>query len=326
MILVTGGTGLLGNCVIRELVSRGTEVRALCRQGTSREPFAGLNLEVVQGDLSSSEQLRRHTQGCKAVIHSAAFIHIGWTRLAESRQVNVEGTRHVVEACLANRVRLVHISTVDTFPAASSIEAPISETSSTGVPKVPCNYVVSKREADDVVRCAVREQGLNAVLIHPGLMLGPYDWKPSSGRLMLGVAKAPLAIAPTGGCSLCDPRDVANAIVNAVQFGATGQSYITAGHNMPYRALWQHILAAAGKNNKRVLSPQLVLGTAGLVTDGLVKLLGIREGDINSAAIAMGRLLHYYDSENARQQLGYSVRPWESSLTDAWRWLTSRSR
>jgi len=284
----------------------------------------GLDVEVVEGDLADADLLNRATRGCEAVIHSAAFIHIGWTRLSESRQVNVEGTRHLVEACLSHGLKMVHVSTVDTFPAAASMATPVDELTSAGVSKVPCSYVISKREADEVVRCAVRKHQLRATIIHPGFMLGPFDWKPSSGRLMLGVVKAPLAIAPSGGCSLCDPRDVASAIVKAVDRGREGESYITAGENMTYRELWRRILATAGRK-RNVYSPSLVLSLTGWVTDSVVKILALKEGDINGAAIAMGRLFHYYNSAKAQQELDYQVRPWEASLTDAWRWLCRRA-
>jgi dihydroflavonol-4-reductase len=114
MIFVTGGTGLVGNCVIRELVSRRLPVRALCRPGTSRECFAGLDIEIVEGDLGSAAVLDQAVAGCSAVIHSAALIHIGWKRLDESRQTNVAGTQRVVQACLQHGAKLIYVSTVDT--------------------------------------------------------------------------------------------------------------------------------------------------------------------------------------------------------------------
>lgn len=314
---------MLGNCVIRELLAQGEDVKALCRKSSSRQPFADLDIEVVEGELGQADLLRRAAKGCRAIVHSAALIHLGWTQLAQSRLMNVEGTRHVVEACLANDAKLIHISTVDTFPAAFSIDLPICESSQRGVALPACNYVISKREADEAVRCAVREQQLQATIVHPGFMLGPNDWKPSSGRLMLGVVRAPLAIAPTGGCSLCDSRDVASGIVHAIDRGQIGQSYIMAGLNIPYSELWTRILYTAGKSRK-VISPGFVLRLVGLVTDAVVKTLPIAEGDINSASIKMGQLFHYYDSTKAQRELGYRNRNPEETLIDAWNWLRNR--
>ncbi|MBX3423166.1 MAG: NAD-dependent epimerase/dehydratase family protein [Pirellulaceae bacterium] len=320
VIFVTGATGLLGNSIVRQLLSQGYAVRALCRQETTRRGLEGLDVQIVDGDLRDSQQLARGIKGCQAAIHSAAMIHIGWSRLAQSRQVNVEGTRRIVEACVAQDVKLLHISTVDTLPAAISLEQPIDETATGGVPKVPCNYVVSKREAEDVVRCAISEQGLRACILHPGFMLGPYDWKPSSGRLLLSVAKAPVALATAGGCSLCDARDVAAGIVQAIDRAADGQHYILAGENLTYRDLWARILQIAGRP-RRVYWPYRAMTVAGWMCDALYRCLPLREGDINGASIAMGQLNHYYSSAKAQQELGYNCRPSQQTLEDAWRWL-----
>lgn len=324
MIFVTGGTGLLGNCVIRELVSRGLPVRALCRKGTSRECFEGLDIEIVDGDLADVELLTEATAGCSAVIHSAALIHIGWKRLEEARQTNVGGTRRIVEACKRSKARLIYVSTVDTLPAAVSLQSPIHEESQTGIPKTPCTYVISKREAEQVVRDALVTDQLDAVIIKPGFMLAPYDWKPSSGRMMLKVSQAPLAIAPVGGCSLCDARDVAVGIVNAIDRGRSGQSYILAGENMSYRDLWTRIMQTTGKKT-RVICRKHMLNIASKVMDLTIKLLPIPEGDINGAAIALVQLNHFYDSSKAQRELNYTRRPTEQTLRDAWSWLYERS-
>jgi dihydroflavonol-4-reductase len=248
------------------------------------------------------------------------MIHIGWQKLEESRRVNVEGTGQVVQACLQHQARLIHISTVDTLPAAVSIDQPINESAQAGVPKVPCSYVVSKREAEAVVMQAISQSGLDAVIVHPGFMLGPYDWKPSSGRMFKEVVAAPLAIAPAGGCSLCDARDVAAGIVSAIESGRTGQSYIMAGQNISYIELWQRMLRQAGKRRK-VFSPIRLLNTVGRLVDWALGVLPINEGDINGAAIAMGQLGHFYDSSKAQRELNYVCRSPDETLRDAWQWL-----
>ncbi len=151
--------------------------------------------------------IERAVSGCSAVIHSAAMIHIGWQFVEESRKVNVEGTRHIVHACQQHGAKLVHVSTVDTMFAAKSADRPITESDprpsmvspgdffSQGVAKMACAYVISKTEAEQVVRDATLA-GLQATIVHPGFMLGPYDWKPSSGRMMLEISKPRCCLRP----------------------------------------------------------------------------------------------------------------------------------
>lgn len=325
MIFVTGGTGLLGNCIVRELCQRSTPTRVLCRAETPRTALDNLPVDIVSGDLSQPDFLRTATKDCQAIIHSAALIHIGWNQLSESRRVNVEGTRAIVHACLENRTRLIYVSTVDTLPAAKSIEEPISESSTSGIAKTPCSYVVSKIEAEKIVREAVRDQGLDAVIVHPGFMLGPYDWKPSSGRMMLEVTKAPIVAAPAGGCSVCDARDVAAATVNALREGAAGSNYILAGDNLSYQDFWTEILAVAGRKRK-VYKMGSGIRFVGKALDTAIRWLPIHEGDVNGAAICMGSLNHYYDSSAAEQALNYHRRPRAETLQDAWAWLSQKFR
>jgi dihydroflavonol-4-reductase len=323
MILVTGATGLLGNCITRELLIRNLPVRVLCRTNTPRTAIEDLNVEVIDGDLSQDECIDRAVAGCTAVIHSAAMIHIGWQKLAESREVNLLGTQRIVESCLRHQARLVYVSTVDTLNSAFDAAHPISETSplalepiAKGVGKIPCSYVVSKRESEHVVRLACDERQLDAVILHPGFMLGPYDWKPSSGRMMLAIRRAPIPVAPQGGCSVCDSRDVASAIVNAIDRGQAGESYILAGENITYAAM---------NIKRKVIIGGPVVVLVGKLIDAANRWIRLTEGDVNGAAIGMGNLFHYYNSTKAETELNYHRRPLNQTLTDAWQWLSSHN-
>ncbi|RMF43332.1 MAG: NAD-dependent epimerase/dehydratase family protein, partial [Planctomycetota bacterium] len=215
------------------------------------------------------------------------MIHIGWHRMEQSRAVNVDGTRRLASACVQLGIRLVHVSTVDTLPAARSAAHPVDEQGCDGVQKVPCAYVVTKREAEQVVRELVAAGDLDAVIVHPGFMLGPYDWKPSSGRMLLEVSRLPVVAAPRGGCSVCDARDVAAGIANAIDMGEPGESYILAGENISYQDLWKHILRVAGKR-PRVFRLGPGVHWFGRIVDVANRLLPLQERDVNGAMIAMG--------------------------------------
>lgn len=321
MILVTGATGLLGNSVVRELLSRGEQVRVLARasrDGSARKELAGLDVETITGDLDDRDQVMQAAQGCRAVVHSAAMVHIGYQRLEEARQANVVGSETMARACQQVGARLVYISTVDTLPAACAPDQPLRE-SDKGLAKVECTYVISKREAEAKV-AEVCRSGLDAVFIHPGFMLAPYDWKPSSGALFLAVYNAPFVVAPRGTASVCDARDVAAAIANSIERAASGQHYILAGENLAYPELCQRILSVMGKQ-KRVFRMGPVIPAVASIVDAWYRIGLTQEGLFNGAAIAMGCLHHAYDSTRAEQELNYHRRPLEETLQDAWQWL-----
>ena len=320
---MTGGTGLLGNCIVRELCERKLPVRVLCRQAEIPESLAGLPVEIVKGDLDASN-LSESVIGCDVVIHSAAYIHIGWQKLEQSRQINVEGTQRIIDACSKANAKLLHISTVDTLPAARRIDAPITELGKCsdgqeGVPKVECSYVISKREAEGRVDEATRKGEIESVILKPGFMLGRYDWKPSSGRMMLEVSKAPIVVAPPGGCSVCDARDVAKGVVNAFD-APSGQKYILAGENMTYQSFWQQILRTVGSSKKAFKLGPFARHTS-VVLDWFNNIAKRPEGDMNGASVKMGYLGHYYDSSKSVAELGYVRRPLPETLDDAWHWL-----
>jgi dihydroflavonol-4-reductase len=249
------------------------------------------------------------------------MIHIGWQRVEQSRKINVDGTKNLIAACKASDARLVHVSTVDTLPAAQSIEQPVSETTSDGVPKVDSAYVISKREAETCVEHAIASGDIQGCITHPGFMLGPYDWKPSSGRMFREVTSAPLLAAPPGGGSVCDVRDVAAATIAAVRKCGNAEHFILAGHNIPYVELWKQMLQIAGKGKRPIIPLKERIRLGGRVIDAVNRFLSLPERDVNGATIAMGCLNHYYDSSRAVEQLGYSIRPLDETLGDAWDWL-----
>ncbi len=322
MILVTGSTGLLGNTIVRQLVEAGEQVRVFCRPSSDMAPLADLDVEVFKGELHNDEQSRAAVVGCRAVIHCAAMIHLGQTKLEESRAVNVQGTLSLARQCAREGGRFIFVSTINTFDAAQSPDQPLDESNRGGVEMTSCAYVISKREAEAALVELGTESSLDYVIVHPGFMLGPNDWKPSSGRMMLEVVRTPVFAAPPGSCSVCDARDVASAIVAAVDRGGCGEHYLLAGENMPYADLWRHMIRVAGR--RRIiyrLKPRV--RHVGPVLDSIKKLLRRDEGDVNGTSLAMSCLHHCYVSTKAEKHLGYRRRPLDETLAETWEWLRS---
>jgi dihydroflavonol-4-reductase len=162
--------------------------------------------------------------------------------------------------------------------------------------------------------------GLNAVIVNPGFMLGPWDWKPSSGKMLVGVGSRFAVLAPTGGCSICDVRDVAVGILSAMERGKVGENYILAGHNQSYLEIWRLFAKVGGSRPPVMRMGPLQRFFAGRGGD-LLGRLKHRELDINSASLAMSSLFHHYSSDRAHAELGYQIRPLEETVRDAWNWF-----
>src|SRR5690606_26475470 len=137
------------------------------------------------------------------------------------------------------------------------------------------------------------DRGLQAVIIHPTYMFGPWDWKPSSGRMILEVARRFTPLAPSGGNNCCDARDVALGALAAWERGKNGRNYILGGENLTYLEAWRLIARATGGKPPwfRAGPLQRILG--GMAGDVWGRVTG-REPDLNSAAVGMSSLPHYF--------------------------------
>lgn len=317
LTLVTGATGLVGNNVVRLLVERGDAVRVLTRNGSGSRALEGLPVEVAQGDVRQPETIRAACRGVQRVIHAAAEVQLGWKGMDLAREINVQGTRNVAAAARAEGARLCHVSTINALGLGSrqqpaDEETPICET-------VNCPYVVTKREAEQVVLGEIAA-GLDAVIVNPVYMLGPWDWKPSSGRMLLEIATGWAKLAPPGGNDFCDVRDVAAGILAAIERGVRGRRYILGGESLSFMEAWTMFAKIIGVRPpwRKALPPGLwIYGHFGDLRGWLTG----REPNLNSAAVALARLEHHYSYARAAAELDYRPRPAREAAETAWQWF-----
>jgi dihydroflavonol-4-reductase len=315
--LVTGATGLVGNNVVRRLLEQGQAVRVLARAGADARPLVGLNVEIARGDVRDRQAVAAALQGVAHVVHAAGHVQIGWRGLDAARAINVEGTRHVAEGALAAGARMVHVSSIDALGVVA--RKAVGDENSLPVGGVLCPYVVTKREAEGVVLDAVG-RGLQASIVNPGYMIGPYDWKPSSGRMLLQVARGWGLWAPLGANIFCDVRDVADGILAALRQGQPGRRYILGGQLLSYFQAWRVFAKVTGATPPMFpAGPLLSLG-AGYCGD-LVSLVTGHEPDVNSAAVRISAQRRNFSHARAAQELGYRPRPLDEAACDAWYWF-----
>lgn len=316
--LVTGATGLVGNNVVRRLVAQGRPVRVLARATADPRPLADLpQVERFEGDVRDRKAVLGAVEGAGAVVHAAASVHIGWSGLAEAQAINVEGTRNVAEAARSAGARLVHVSSIDALAMWRGGEPVTEQTPIESGIRIP--YVITKRAAENVVRELV-QQGLWAAIVNPGFMIGPYDWKPSSGQMLLSVARGWGLWVPTGGNCFCDVRDVADGILSALERAHPGERYILGGHMLSYRQAWRVFAEVSGGTPPVFPIGPMIRYGAGYVGDIIGKLTG-REPIVNSAATAIASRKRVFSSAKAEAELGYKVRPLRESAADAWQWF-----
>ena len=315
--LVTGATGLLGNNLVRLLLGQGDAVRVLARPGSEPRALAGLDVELRQGGLHQRDVVQGAVLGVDRVFHAAARVWIGRRDGAEARAVNVEGTRVVARACRAAGVRMVHVSTVDALGYGTR-DHPAAEDEAPG-PDHGVPYVASKRAADRVVLSEI-DEGLDAVSVHPVYLLGPWDWKPSSGRLLLAAARGKTLVAAPGGNDFAHAEDVAAGTLAAAERGRTGDRYVLGGEPLSYREALELFARVTGGPRPLFTAPAPLVMAGGLAGDLWGALRG-REPELNSGIARLSCLPHHFSDRRAREELGYRSRPAEAAARDAWCWF-----
>ncbi len=313
--LVTGATGLLGNNVVRALLGRGASVRVLVRDRADPRPLAGLDVEVRRGDVRDAAAVEAACRGAEVVVHAAAKVGIGSVGLASYREVNVGGTENVRRAVMRHGSRLIHVSTSDTV-ASSAHGEPADETASFDATHTTA-YSVSKWEAEALAA--------DAVIVNPGFLLGPWDWKPSSGRMLLAISRGQGLLAPRGHGSFVDARDVAAAILAAAERGRAGQRYLLTGERLAWVDAWSLFADVTGGRAPRGRVWPLAAWIGGRSGDLIAKFTG-REPDVNSAALRSALRPSRFSSRLAEEELGFRRRPLRETVVDAWAWFEARAK
>lgn len=320
--LVTGATGLVGNNVVRLLVESGAAVRVLVHPGSPSvdRALAGLPVERVEARLDHDEDLARAVDGSAVIVHAAVRAHAAPRRLAAMREAHVDGTRRVVRAARRAGARLVHVSSADALGLRPD-GAPADEDTLPGSSSDDA-VVIARREAEIEVLRAV-DRGLHAVIVNPVVMLGPWDWEPSSARMLLEVAAGRGLLAPPGTNEFVDVRDVAAGILAAVDRGRAGRRYILGGHRLSYREAWTLFARVTGRRPPLATAPAALVRAAGWCGD-VAGMFQPRGAALDSAAARLAIAARTFSGRRAEHELGYAIRPLEQTVRDAWRWFVTR--
>ncbi|MDH7486204.1 MAG: NAD-dependent epimerase/dehydratase family protein [Anaerolineae bacterium] len=227
--LVTGGAGFVGSHVVRALLAEGERVRVLVRPGSDLRNLAGLDVEMLCGDVCDAQAVAAAVAGCDVVYHLAARYSSRPEDAAETYAVNVGGTKRLLRAALAAGVaRVVLTSTVGTIGRPPDGSLPTEETPF-NLWATASHYVKSKYLSEVVAR-RLAEEGLSLVIVHPCAPVGPGDLKPTvSGQRIVDALNGRRPSYLPGGINWVSVRDVARGHVLAARHSRPGERYIL-GH------------------------------------------------------------------------------------------------
>lgn len=228
--IITGATGFLGNNIIKKLsINENNEIRCLVLPNDKIDSLNKKNIKIYYGDITKKDSLDEIFTAKNSnvyVIHCAGMVYIKTKYNPLVYEINVNGTKNIAEKTKEINGKLIYINSVHGIPEKENNET-ITETENFDKDKVIGLYAKTKAEAAKIVLKMIKEEKLNACIIHPSGLIGPGDTGNSHlTELIKRVATKKLKISIKGGYDFVDVRDVANGIISACKNGKTGNSYI----------------------------------------------------------------------------------------------------
>ncbi len=321
MVIVTGATGHIGNVLVRELLARGVVVRALVLPDDDKRLLAGLDIETVHGDVTDPVSLKSAFAGAELVFHLAGIVTIMPGMASVLERVNVGGMRNVIAACRASGVRrLVYTSSIHAIaePPQGTV---IDESQPFDPDRVLGDYARSKARATLLLLDEVRKGGLDAVICCPTGVIGPWDYGISNiGQLILDFASGHLKSYVSGAYDFVDVRDVARGLILAADKGQPGRHYIFSGTQVQVPELMEELARDIGYPAPTYRIPTVIARTAGILASAYYRLLR-RKPVFTAYSIDVLQSNSLVSSARAREELGFTSRPWQESMRDHVEWF-----
>ena len=329
MILITGGTGLIGSHLILQLLAKNESLRLLYRSEDKKDrtlkflekqgmAIADLSsLEWVKGDILDIPVLNRAMTGIEMVYHCAALISFDSRAYRKLRKVNIEGTANVVNACIDHNIKkLCYVSSIATL-GKSAGNGIISEKEAWNPQQNNNVYAITKYGAEMEVWRGSQE-GLKCVIMNPGVVLGEGLWEQSTGKFFQAIEKG-LNYYTSGGTGFVDVRDVARAMIKGAESPVENEKFILVGENATFKDLFSTIAKYRDKKPPSSPVPSWVL-------ELLWRLDWVRANifrlprKLSKATARSSQEISLYDNHKAKEILGIQFTPLEESIQRISNW------
>ena len=320
-VLVTGANGLLGHHVVSELLKRKHIVRIILR-GSRNIYFDMSEVESINGNFTHYETIKIAAEDCDAIIHIAAVTATNLLHYKDYSNINVDGVAQIIKVAEELKInKLVFVSSANTIgygikqqlaDERSTIEFPFSKSF----------YAQSKLEAEQLIIEASKKPNQHVVIVNPTFMLGAYDSKPSSGKLLILGYKRKLMFTPKGGKNFVAVSDVATAVCNAIIQGKNGERYLTSGVNYSFKEYYK-LQKQVGIYKQFIIEiPDFLLISIGIVGDMLRK-FGIKT-NLCSMNLRQLMIREYYNNQKAKTELNLPDTNLKMAINEAIDWFKEK--
>ena len=319
-VLITGGNGFLGANLVRTLCKRNYQVNILVRHGADLKTLQGCQLNIIPGNITKEKDVFSAVEGCHYVIHAAGITDQSGISFEQYETINVTATKHIVQACLLHKVeKLIYVSTANTI-GPGSLKEPGTELNGFSYFKANSGYINTKYLAQQFVLEQVLRNKLCAVVVNPTFMIGPYDGKPSSGKIILYGLNKKILFYPPGGKNFVHVEDVCRGIINAIVMGKPGECYLLAGENLSYKEFFSALNKISSQHPLMIRIPRFVLKTGARISS-LIGMLNHKPRQLNPSSAYMLCCYNYYTGEKSERELQLQYQPISKAIAQAYDWF-----
>ena len=308
MVLVTGATGFLGSELALQLAKQGNRFRCTKRVSSTIPaillPFEAM-IEWMDADLLDIFSLEEALKDVKQVYHCAAWVSLKRADKKPMIKTNIAGTANLVNLCMQQKVRLVHVSSV----AAIGLSKPgdlVTENHNLDLDREDDGYAISKLESEMEVWRGIAE-GLHAVIVNPSIIIGANAGIKGSGQLFETVRKG-LKFHTSGSCGFVDVEDVAKSMIALMNTKISVERYIVSAENRNYKQLTSEIAQAFGIKPPAMHASALMMGLAWRGAALAAKLTG-RAPAIDKVSAQAASITRDYDNSKIKKAIGIDFKP-----------------
>jgi len=322
-IFITGATGFLGTNLLQLLTKQNLEIYAIKRETSNLDAFCEMNIHWSNGDLLDYSSLDNACpENLDYVFHLAADTNMWAANNNRQTQVNLQGTANIIRlAKQKNAKRLIHTSSIAAF---GIHEDRIDEQTPQQGNQCFANYYKTKHESELLVKSAVNNDGLDAVILNPCHLVGPWDRNNWSQMLSM-VDDGSLPGVPPGFGSFCHITEVAKAHWQAALVGKKGENYILSGTDASFVEFVQEIGRLLNKKVPRKPIPRWILSFVAHLSVLLARVTG-REPDMTPEKVLIVSEVLKVNGDKAKAELNYNTEvPLKKMLSDCYQWMLAEN-
>lgn len=320
---VTGSTGFLGLNLIELLLEKGWKVYALHRKSSDLTYLNRYDVEKVVGDITDIESLRSGIpDGVDVLFHVAVSTNYWKKNNALQTKINVQGTNNVIEVVLEKSIpRMVHTSSITTYGLPG---VTINENTPSNALESISNYFVTKKQSEDAVQAAIEKRGLDAVIVCPSHIMGPYDFQNWVQMIHL-VYNNSLPGVPPGKGPFSHVKEVAQAHITAAETAKVGERYVLGGVYMSFLELINKMQEKLDRKKSKSATPRWVLGIGVWWYAFLGLFTPSKEPDLTPEKLMIVSADIQVNDSKAQQELGFKHIPADEILEDCITWLKNEN-